>query len=545
MVDIIVKPPKIETPHIDAIHGHTRIELKDVHTGKRERVESDNIVTTGAQDILEPTLLHFSLNKLRKGNLPKDYREYKYFSLFNELFGGIFLFDKQIPETARYMPAGTKMIGNGSYELSNSGEVTEFGSYNQTESAETKNSFVQVYDYTTAQANGEINSVCLTTAAGGYLGYGNSTSHKCLPSDMFLNRNTLNIYTDKRSDLTDPLYMLGESNTLSFSESDLPGLGSDKTYIPVLCVWGNYLYFTNTKIKNNKVVIYKIPLYIGSLYSRLDLSPYSNIDASTAETIEFTLPVSSSDSENIACFTAGTKTECPNLWIMPSKNFSGTTFYKLNISNGSVTAYPFTFPGKTGDGYNGLNGVLPLGGSSSDWFSQQTSSGLLWRPMFITQDDILYIIPAAADYYYLPLYCIDLKRNRLIKKSSEKFRGGSKMFPVFNDSGLAFINGNNIADLSQDNTIPVYVFNGSFNKDFSSYYIGSETSKNIVYDAVFHRIYFIACGYASSSYDNTRSILSCYELRNPLRLMTINNLSSTITKTAAQTMKVTYTLTME
>ena len=170
MVDIY-KPKKIEGPHIDAIHGHTCIELKDVKTGKRERIESDNIVTDGAEYLLKS--LGTTPCGIRASETP----------LHAILFGGIYLFDMAIPTSptpAKYMPAGTKMVGNGSYRVSNSSEVTEMGSFNVSESSASRNQIVQVYDYSTQQANGTIASVCLGTRMGGYMGYGNSSSNERL-----------------------------------------------------------------------------------------------------------------------------------------------------------------------------------------------------------------------------------------------------------------------------------------------------------------------------------------------------------------------------
>ena len=182
MIDI-VKPKKIVTPHIEAIHGHTVIELRDVKTGRRERVESDNIVTDGAESLLRSMgSAQVAIDRVESGTLSAIKPVWAY------LFGGILLFDTAIPVSptpAKYMPAGTKMLGNGSYKVSNSGTVTEMGSYNEVESSCTSNQLVQVYDFSTQQSNGEINSVCLTSFLAGYCGYGNSnsgTAHSSLAS---------------------------------------------------------------------------------------------------------------------------------------------------------------------------------------------------------------------------------------------------------------------------------------------------------------------------------------------------------------------------
>ena len=73
----------------------------------------------------------------------------------------------------KFMSLGNVMVGNGSYGVSNSGNPSELGSYNSQESSESGTEIVQVYDFATSQANGEISCVCLTSRVGGYIGYGN------------------------------------------------------------------------------------------------------------------------------------------------------------------------------------------------------------------------------------------------------------------------------------------------------------------------------------------------------------------------------------
>lgn len=170
----IMKPIKQKKLGIEAIHGHTIIELKDVRNGRRERIESDNIVTDGAESLLR-SLGNTGVSLLSENssafadNIP----------ICAKLFGGLLLFNDTIPTSpnpARFMPAGVKMLGNGSYKVSNSSEVTEMGSYNEIESSISKNKFEQVYDFSTQQANGIIKSVCLASNLAGYAGYGNSSS---------------------------------------------------------------------------------------------------------------------------------------------------------------------------------------------------------------------------------------------------------------------------------------------------------------------------------------------------------------------------------
>lgn len=93
------------------LHGHTRIELTDVHTGAVEVVESDNLITNAVSDIFNG--YGGSLNKamlLWRGdqgytNAPKD--------LVTMFYGGLLLYDTPLgsdPATV-FAPAGAGVVG--------------------------------------------------------------------------------------------------------------------------------------------------------------------------------------------------------------------------------------------------------------------------------------------------------------------------------------------------------------------------------------------------------------------------------------------------
>ena len=109
---------------------------------------------------------------------------YKNFNWTN-LVGGIFLFNKTIPNNSEYMPAGTKMTGNGSYNVSNDGNPIELGTF-ISYSKPTSDSLEMNYTWDTSHGNGIVNSVCLTSALGGLIGYGNpSGTHTSTPSPYY------------------------------------------------------------------------------------------------------------------------------------------------------------------------------------------------------------------------------------------------------------------------------------------------------------------------------------------------------------------------
>lgn len=175
-------------------HGHTVIELKDVHNGKRDRIEHDNTFTTGIEDYLRGSGEY--------NNYPWNNSTWVGYPLYRTLTGGILLFNKEIDESSTIMPAGTMMTANGSYGVSNNEDPKEMGSFNSSESSFTKDAITYVYDWSTSNGNGDIGSVCLTSDTGGYIGYGNSVSNSRHASgkSMSENQGGRNVTLDQMND---------------------------------------------------------------------------------------------------------------------------------------------------------------------------------------------------------------------------------------------------------------------------------------------------------------------------------------------------------
>lgn len=154
-----------------ALHGHTILELTDVHTGKTEVVEKDNIITGAVQEIFTPLGLYTDGQKLLDNSS---------FVPITELYGGLLLYDTALgadPATV-FAPATAQITGSGVYNVQNTTANIVRGSYNQTESemdlAHGMAKFV--YDFSTAQGNGVVASVCLSSRLGGYYGEGEGIS---------------------------------------------------------------------------------------------------------------------------------------------------------------------------------------------------------------------------------------------------------------------------------------------------------------------------------------------------------------------------------
>lgn len=154
-----------------ALHGHTRLELTDVHTGQVRTIEHDNLVTDAVQKIIS-TFPELSM----AGNI--FYRatsaSYTWYSLWQKFYGGLLLYDTALPEQTDcfFAPAAANLTGTARYGSVNTGTGTLRGSYNANESVldYTNRELRLVYDFNTSQGNGTIAAVCLSNAESALLG---------------------------------------------------------------------------------------------------------------------------------------------------------------------------------------------------------------------------------------------------------------------------------------------------------------------------------------------------------------------------------------
>lgn len=148
------------------LKGTMKIELTDVHTGQKETVLEENMVTNALTELFRPLGLLKSAAKWLNTYAP----------YYQKLLGGILMFDSNIEENAAniYPPANAHMVGCAMYNLQNNTTGTKRGGYNQTESElNLNNRYMKfVYDFATSQANGTIACVCLTHLNGGFTSYG-------------------------------------------------------------------------------------------------------------------------------------------------------------------------------------------------------------------------------------------------------------------------------------------------------------------------------------------------------------------------------------
>ena len=377
-------------------HGHTRIELKDVRTGRRERIESDN---TFQSAVLAKYLRSLGIYN----NSPWVNQYWAAQDLWRNLVGGILLFDSIIPANSEYMPAGSKMIANGCYGVASLSNA-ELGSYNDRESVIENGNITMVYDYGTSQANGgSINSVCLCSEVGGYVGYGNQSGIAVTGKnlDSLQNSNTKQgipyknvLYTFS---IDDSIHKLTVTKTRAAvtQASIFDGMSETKTfdYTTAIGMGYNPGQVYSKYMANGKILIMYLPSYtvfnLGTTEDLLFL--VYDIEADTVTRYSILNPTGS---------TLGITKQSVNLDFAADENYlymakynnpSGSPYlsmpiYKISIADGTLDD---TFGGDTigNDLFNLAPGLFTFGQNILDVITGEVApANMNYQPLHYIDD---------------------------------------------------------------------------------------------------------------------------------------------------------------
>lgn len=135
--------------------GHTKIILTNVETGEQEVHEDENLITNALDKIIN---IEMAMN-----HAPND----RILPIATNLLGGIMLFDGELTEDPDniHFPAEAHLVGYAGQSVNTDDKYR--GSYNSVESGKTQTGFVSVWDFGTSQANGTIRAVARTHNHGG------------------------------------------------------------------------------------------------------------------------------------------------------------------------------------------------------------------------------------------------------------------------------------------------------------------------------------------------------------------------------------------
>ena len=162
------------------LHGHTKLELFNAESGKLEEcVEDDNELTGALAEIFQG-IGRFGhgdslVQKAGGGYWTRDGYRRESFTL-RQWFGGLLAFDKNQDKDHPFPSYDSSIIASGVDGQANIGANNIRGSFNSIESEfDWENHNIKfVYDFATSQGNGRIASICLTPYLGGYMNQGRS-----------------------------------------------------------------------------------------------------------------------------------------------------------------------------------------------------------------------------------------------------------------------------------------------------------------------------------------------------------------------------------
>ena len=162
------------------LHGHTKLELFNADSGKLEEcIEDDNELTGALAEIFQG-IGRFGhgdslVQKAGNGYWTRDGYRRESFTL-RQWFGGLLAFDKNQDVDHPFPSYDSAIIASGVDGQANIGANNIRGSFNSIESEfDWENHNIKfVYDFATSQGNGRIASICLTPYLGGYMNQGRS-----------------------------------------------------------------------------------------------------------------------------------------------------------------------------------------------------------------------------------------------------------------------------------------------------------------------------------------------------------------------------------
>lgn len=402
------------------------------------------------------------------------------------MVGGLLLFKDQIEVGSVYAPAGNVMVGNAANGIVNTGNPNELGSFNSAESSFGQTSFTQVFDFTTSQANGNIACACLTSKWGGYAGYGNTSM------TAKTDRNDIDKYHENTTVQSIQLAENGKGYTFSISE-DVITVNKYRLLSTVGSVFHGGHTHTEHDVsgENDRITIYNtiiglIPHYIGN--------------------------------NKFALMPIGT----------------GTGYETINIATGQ----------------------------SFYWWEYDCTNDTITRKSFVnpSSDTLSFVIGWRSDIYSAPIFFRD--GNVALRNSSAnailifKTSTGELVYKtqvdryIYSNTDYGMWNMGELTD-------GLYIAQTKIPEYLNNYYLidtvkGTEKPINFCtnFNVYQGQVQLVPTDYDGQGLSrfikgDVASKRNNYIAQNPFYLATINNLDSYVTKTAAQTMKVTYTLTEE
>ena len=482
------------------IKGSATIELTNAD-GSKEIYKHDNMITNAVNDLCMSQRGEMAtiLKIVNNGD-----------SYAQALFGGLLLFDETLDTDANnYFLPTVKCTGYASQDAY-AGLDTCRGSFNASEGGvQPDGSYKFVWDFATSQANGTIKSLALCPNMMGQIGL---TSSKVSDESktFFMERNNIDPFNSKGymypSGMADGfpadgLYIVAVIDDIAYAAS-MDNIG----YRGTVGASSNLIF------KNNGGILKLLRFKLGT--SSIALTD-KVCRASYIDTINVQLPAEFVDSITYVAYNSlialNYDKDNNKIIVFPCYRSSllavnGTIKYcEIDLSNNcAVTVHTFT---------NNTPGIIMNEG--------YTGTNMKGYSLYIMEDYIIAVSKVGDVYKY---YSIKKNDNTQVKEI-QRMDGtailndsGKRIIPVFKKGKMlvAYIYGYIVIDLATGKIKDTNIKNmsGDYAIDIGHESVFATTGENLAYSIVF----------------------------NPFILCTKNNLDSPVTKTASQTMKITYTL---
>lgn len=508
------------------LKGLAEIELRDERTGETTYVKHENMLTNGLSVALTPQIGRYTYPTGYQGGSgapTTDEQKMNYNrSVMDHLLGGVFLFGETLQESAGNleMPLGA-LIGKGAHNAY-SGVDTRRGSYNESESGlQPDGSFRHVWDFTTTQANGTIRALALTTHAGGIQGDGTREWNSAQTAE------NVPIYT-----------MLNEGATGSGAYIKYPDgmdgscfLFADYAKNRIYAIKNRYeityngsgtnpdLYFKNSGKLH--IVEYGFPLSkISPFYDGYNL--YREQEHEIDVPAEYIASLGTSQVKLYSCVGGS----YIYLYAGGMNYQTGKDIKILRLRKDGLEAGVVSFPNVTGTGLNFTGGMNYI-------------PDRLW--LTDTHAYVSVTETGADGSYHSYVYRVSLSdgtdaaRAELMDRDGNSINGTFVFFGCRGRHivmGLRFSNSYNTSTyyplLLDPSTLETVYLNAAN--------ISSNSNSIFHYEKLTEGLYLIVGSQTGGNFNFIPAI-------DPCMLMTVNNLSAPVEKTAAQSIKVTYTIT--
>lgn len=408
------------------IKGHIQIELHNHKTGSRERIEKDNLVTN-------------AIGKVIGTLVGRGQDASTFMPLSTNLLGGVLLFEDTLASLASNiaLPGSNTIVGYAGQTVNTSDR--NMGSINTIESGPVENGYMNVWDFSTSQANGIISAMSLTNYRVGdgtlwkpmynyypisstadsqfsvvkrddneeyYISSGSDGKiyKRYIPVNTYAITDTMNIV----SSWTDTGIALGDPST-TYNHSNWRDGGDGYIYV--------------SRYANNKLYIEK----------------YDDTDGTLMGTIE---PSASPNS-------------APGFPTFSTLNFANSTFYRGNIFVRNEKIYIFNHM----EDYDGIfvfdasnygiaycekmyviqdDDLAYSGDSAIQWTADRNS----WSRMYVTEEDTIWVMALVKNSvkgtygYFKQVFIKEDNNVPIVKVYDAIFNGLGSALPYYRYDGI-------------------------------------------------------------------------------------------------------------